>query len=109
MPYYSSFTHLIHNNRLILVFNDHSKNNTIAGYGDRVKRIYNFRRNSNTWGVSIDIATGKMSRKIVSTNDEETILMPRHAMVVKNEIFLPSWRIRALARTKFKMAKISVK
>lgn len=109
MPYYSSFTHLIHNNKLILVFNDHSKNNTIAGYGDRVKRIYNFRRNSNTWGVSIDIATGKMSRKIVSTNDEETILMPRHAMVVKNEIFLPSWRIRALARTKFKMAKIMVK
>jgi hypothetical protein len=109
MPYYSSFAQLIHNNRLILVFNDHSKNNTLAGYGDKVKRIYNFRKNSNTWGVSIDIPTGKMTRKTISTNDEETILMPRHAMVVKNEVFLPSWRIRALARTKFKMAKITVK
>jgi hypothetical protein len=109
MPYYSGFTQLIHNNRLILIFNDHSKNNTIPGYGDRVKRIYNFRRNSNTWGVSIDIPTGEMTRRTISTNDEETILMPRHAMVVKNEVFLPSWRVRALARTKFKMAKISVK
>ena len=109
MPYYSSFAQLLHNNRLILVFNDHSKNNTLAGYGDKVKRIYNFRKNSNTWGVSIDIPTGKMTRRTISTNDEETILMPRHAMVVKNEVFLPSWRIRALARTKFKMAKITVK
>lgn len=109
MPYYSSYASLIHNNKMILIFNDHSKNNTIAGYGDRIKRIYNFRKNSNTWGVSIDIPTGKMTRRTISTNDEETILMPRHAMVVKNEVFLPSWRIRALARTKFKMAKISVK
>lgn len=109
MPYYSSYASLIHNNKMILIFNDHSKNNTIAGFGDRIKRIYNFRKNSNTWGVSIDIPTGKMTRRTISTNDEETILMPRHAMVVKNEVFLPSWRIRALARTKFKMAKITVK
>lgn len=109
MPYYSSFTQLIQNNKLVLIYNDHSKNNTLAGYGDRVRRIYNFRKNSNTWGVSIDIPTGQMTRKAISANDEETILMPRHAMVVKNEVFLPSWRIRALARTKFKMAKISVK
>lgn len=109
MPYYSSFTQLVQNNQLVLIYNDHSKNNTIAGYGDRVRRIYNFRKNSNTWGVSIDIPTGKMTRRIISSNDEETILMPRHAMVVKNEVFLPSWRVRALARTKFKMAKITVK
>jgi hypothetical protein len=109
MPYYSSFTQLIQNNKLVLVFNDHSKNNIIAGYGDRVRRIYNFRKNSNAWGVSIDIPTGAMTRQVISANDEETILMPRHAMVVKNEIFLPSWRIRALARTKFKMAKITVR
>ncbi len=109
MPYYSSFTQLIQNNKLVLVFNDHSKNNIIAGYGDRVRRIYNFRKNSNAWGISIDIPTGAMTRQVISANDEETILMPRHAMVVKNEIFLPSWRIRALARTKFKMAKITVR
>lgn len=109
MPYYSSYASLIHNNKMVLIFNDHSKNNIIAAYGDRIKRIYNFRKNSNTWGISIDIPTGKMVRKTISTNDEETILMPRHAMVVKNEVFLPSWRIRALARTKFKMAKITVK
>ncbi len=109
MPYYSSFTQLIQNNKLVLIYNDHSKNNLIAGYGDRVRRIYNFRKNSNTWGVSIDIPTGGMTRQVISANDEETILMPRHAMVVKNEVFLPSWRIRALARTKFKMAKITVR
>ncbi len=108
MPYYSSFVSMIHDNKLILLFNDHSKNNVIAGYGDRIKRIYNFRRNSNTWAISIDISSGKMIRRSVSANDEETILMPRHGIVVKNEVFLPSWRVRALARTKFQMAKITV-
>lgn len=109
MPYYSSYTSLISKNNLVLLLNDHTSNNMNAEYGDKVKTVYNFRKKSNTYGISIDLATGKMTRKFIASNNDETILMPRHAMVVGEDIFLPSWRTHMLAKTKLKFAKISVK
>src|SRR5439155_20211077 len=90
LPYYSSFTSLLNNNSLVILMNDHSSNNVNAKYGDRVKTVYNFRKRSNAYGISIDLATGKMVRKFVATNSDETILMPRHAFIVNNELYMPS-------------------
>ena len=109
MPYYSSYKSLIHNNHLVLLLNDHTSNNVNAEYGDRVKTVSNFRRKSNIYGVSIDLATGKMNRKIIASNNEETILMPRHALVINNEVVVPSWRQHLMAKTELKFAKIFVK
>lgn len=109
MPYYSSYTSLLKDNQLILLFNDHSSNNIIAGYGDKVKTIYNFRKRSNAYGIAIDLSTGKMSKKMVAENNNDAILMPRHALVVGNDIYMPSWRLHALAKTELKFAKVSVK
>ncbi len=109
MPFYSSYKSLLHNNNLVLIMNDHTSNNVNPEYGDRVKTVYNFRKRSNAYGVSIDLASGKMTRKIISSNNEETILMPRHAFVVNNELFVPSWRQHVMAKTELKFAKISVK
>lgn len=89
--------------------NDHTSNNINPEYGIKVKTVSNFRKRSNVYGVSIDLATGAMTRKIIASNNEETILMPRHAFVVKNELFIPSWRQRLMAKTELKFAKISVK
>jgi hypothetical protein len=109
MPFYSSYKSLIHNNNLIIVMNDHTSNNVNPEYGDKVKTVYNFRKRSNIYGVSIDLSTGKMTRKTVGSNNEETILMPRHAFVVNNELYIPSWRQHALAKTELRFAKIVVK
>jgi hypothetical protein len=109
MPFHSSYSTMIANNNLILLFNDHTSNNVNPEYGARVKTVYNFRKKSNVYGVSIDLSTGKMTRKIIASNNDETILMPRHAFVVKNEFFVPSWRQRLLAKTELKFAKITVK
>lgn len=109
MPYYSSHISLLHNNFLIILMNDHTSNNVNAGYGDKVKTVYNFRKKSNAYGIAIDLATGKMTRKFIASNNDETILMPRHAFVSKNELYLPSWRMRMMAKTKLKFAKIIVK
>jgi hypothetical protein len=109
MPFYSSFARLIHNNNLILLFNDHNSNNVIAEYGNKVKTISNFRKKSTAYAISIDLATGKMTRKILGVNNEETILMPRHAYVVKNEVISPSWRMHAMAKTELRFARITVK
>lgn len=109
IPYYSSYSSLIYNNNLVLIMNDHTSNNVNPEYGDRVKTVYNFRKKSNVYGVSIDLTTGKMTRRVVGSNNDETVLMPRHAYVVKNELFIPSWRQHMLAKTELRFAKISLK
>ncbi len=109
MPYYSSFTSLLHNNSLVILMNDHTSNNMNPEYGDKVKTVYNFRKKSNAYGVSIDLATGKMTRKFIATNNDETVLMPRLAYIVKNELFMPSWRTRLMAKTQLKFAKLIIK
>ncbi|MET0392443.1 MAG: hypothetical protein ABW019_04845 [Chitinophagaceae bacterium] len=109
MPYYSSYASLLHNNNLVLLLNDHTSNNANAQYGDKVKTVYNFRKKSNTYGIAIDLATGKMTRKFISSNNDETILMPRLAYTVNNDLFMPSWRIRFMAKTRLKFARLTVK
>ncbi|HMG68824.1 MAG TPA: hypothetical protein VK588_14095, partial [Chitinophagaceae bacterium] len=107
MPYYSSYTSLLHDNNLVILMNDHTSNNVIAQYGDRVKTVINFKK-STTYGISVDLSTGKMTRKIVYQNSDDAILTPRHAMVVDNEIYLPSMRMHMLGKTELKFAKIVV-
>ena len=109
MPFYSSYTSFLNNNSLIIILNDHSSNNMIAGYGDKVKTAYNFRKRSNAYGFSIDLATGKMTKKFIAENTNDAILMPRHALVVDSDVFIPSWRMHAMAKTELKFAKVSVK
>ena len=109
MPFYSSYTSFLNNNSLIILLNDHSSNNMIAGYGDKVKTAYNFRKKSNAYGISIDLATGKMNKKFIAENTNDAILMPRHALVVGSDVFIPSWRMHAMAKTELKFAKVSVK
>ena len=89
--------------------NDHTSNNINAKYGDKVKRVYNFKKKSNTYGVTIDLASGAMTRKFISASSTDAILMPRHGYIVGNELIVPSWRMHALAKTELKFAKIVVK
>jgi hypothetical protein len=109
LPYYSSYKTLLMGNSLIILVNDHNSNNVNANYGDKVKAVYNFRKRSSVYGISIDLATGKMSRKNIASNNDETIMMPRHAYVVGNEFFVPSWRQHTMAKTEMKFARITVK
>ena len=109
LPFYSSYKSLVQDNKLVLLFNDHTSNNVNAEYGDRVKTVSNFRKRSAIYGVSVDLATGKMSRRVIAANTEETVLMPRHAFVLSNEVIIPSWRQHLMAKTELKFARISVK
>ena len=89
--------------------NDHASNNVNAEYGDKVKTVSNFKKKSNTYGISIDLSSGKMIRKVVYPNNDDAILMPRHATVISNDIFIPSWGMHAMAKTELKFAKITVR
>jgi hypothetical protein len=109
MPYYSSYASILNNNKLILILNDHTSNNIIPKYGDKVKRAYNFKKKTNVYGVTVDLATGNMTKKFISENNTDAILMPRHGYVVGNEVVVPSWRMHAMAKTELKFAKITVR
>jgi len=109
LPYYSSYKTLLQGNNLIVLMNDHNSNNVNANYGDKVKTVYNFRKKSTLYGIAIDLATGKMTRKNIASNNDETIMMPRHSYVVGNEFFVPSWRQHMMAKTEMKFARITVK
>jgi hypothetical protein len=109
MPYYSSFASILSNNKLILILNDHTSNNVIPKYGDKVKRTYNFKKKSNVYGITVDLESGTMTKKFIAENNTDAILMPRHGYVTGNEIIVPSWRMHAMAKTELKFAKIAVK
>ena len=109
MPFYSSYKSLLFNNSLVLLLNDHSSNTMIAAYGDKVKTAYNFRKKSNAYGISVDLATGKMTKKFIAENSNDVVLMPRHGMVVGSDVIIPSWRMHAMAKTELKFAKVTVK
>ncbi len=109
LPYYSSYKTLLQGNSLVVLMNDHNSNNVNAEYGDKVKTVYNFRKKSSVYAVAIDLTTGKMTRKNIASNNDETIMMPRHAYVVGNEFFVPSWRQHLMAKTEMKFARITVK
>lgn len=109
MPYYSSYISLLSNGHVVILMNDHTSNNVNAEYGDKVKTVSNFKKKSNTYGISIDLSSGKMVRKVVSANNDDSILMPRHAMVINNDVFIPSWHMHVMAKTELKFAKITVR
>ncbi len=108
-PYYSSYISLLTNNNLLILLNDHSSNNLNAQYGDKVKTTFNFKKKSNLYGITIDLATGKMTRKFILENDKETVLMPRHGYVYENEVVIPSWRMRTLGKTDLKFGRVTMK
>ncbi len=108
MPYYSSFTSFIDNNKMFIILNDHEKNKDIAAYGNKVKMIRTFKKFSDTYGVSVDLNTGKLTKKFINENSEDIILMPRHSYTVGNTIYIPSMRQRMMAKSELKIAKIVV-
>lgn len=107
MPFYSSYKSLITNSKLVLIFNDHENNYGAVKYGDKVTNVSKFEK-SITYGISVDLATGEIKRKKVSTNDDETVLAPRHGYVLNNEIIIPSLNMHVFAKTALKFARITV-
>ncbi len=108
MPFYSSFSYLLSGEKLVFLINDHPKNIEVLKLGDKVKTINNFNK-SVAFAVSLDLNTAKFSRKLLLSNNDEPVLMPRFAYVVGKEFFLPAMKMKALGKTQFKIGKVAVK
>jgi hypothetical protein len=107
MPFYSSFKSLVVNNKLVLIFNDAENNAGAVKYGDKVASVSKFGK-SITYGLSMDLSTGEIKRKKINSNDDETVLAPRHAYVMNNEMIIPSLNMHVFGKTALKFATVTV-
>jgi len=108
MPFYSSFSYMLRDNKLIFLINDHVQNIEVRKLGDKVKTVNNFRK-SVAYAVTLDLNSGQFSRKMILSNEDDPVLMPRFSYVVGKDFYLPAMKMKALGKTEFKIGKISVK
>jgi hypothetical protein len=108
MPFYSSFSLMLRDNKMFFLINDHVQNGEVKKLGDKTKMVSNFRK-SVAYAVILDLTNGQFSRKLILSNEDDPVLMPRFSYVVDKDIFLPAMKMKALGKTEFKMGKITVK
>ncbi len=107
MPFYSGFATLSSGNNINLVFNDHSKNETVLQAGQKVKSIIKF-GSSLCYNLSIDAASGKYTRTILFNNKEVPTAMPRIGSVLGNTLYMIGREDRTFGKTKIALAKLIV-
>lgn len=108
MPFYSSFSYLLQGNKMLFLINDHPQNESVRKLGDKVRTVTNFRK-SVAYAVTLDLTTGQFARKIILSNEDDPVLMPRFGFVVGKDVYLPAMKMKALGKTDFKIGKISVR
>jgi hypothetical protein len=108
MPFYSSFSYMLHDNKLIFLINDHVQNIEVKKLGDKVKTVNNFRK-SVAYAVTLDLKSGQFSRKVILSNEDDPVLMPRFSYVVGKDFYLPAMKMKAIGKTEFKIGKITVR
>jgi hypothetical protein len=108
MPFYSSFSYMLRDHKLIFLLNDHAQNGHVQKLGDKAKVVYNFRK-SVAYAVSMDLNSGLFTRKLLLSNEDDPVLMPRLGFVVGKEFFLPAMKMKTFGKTEFKMGKVTVK
>jgi hypothetical protein len=79
---------LAENGKIDLFFNDHEKNAEIIQQGTKVKRVNNRFRNTDCYLLTLDMATGKLNRKVFFSNKDIPIPMLRVGAVTNGTMYL---------------------
>lgn len=108
MPFYSSFTCLPFKNKLFYFYNDHSENGAVTQPGQPAKKVMNFTK-SDCYALMLDMETGKVTRKMLFTNEDEPTAMVRHGLILNNELYLVALRGALMGKSTIKLGKIIVK
>jgi hypothetical protein len=86
---YSSFRSIIRGNKLFIILNDHANNHENTVPGQDVQTVYDFAEKSNLYCISVDLATGTMTRQNVYTNDKKTIISPLFSWLQDDGFLIP--------------------
>lgn len=89
-PYYSGFGCIVgSDHQLHIFFNDNKKNQDVLGPNQKVKEEGGSFSGSVCYQLTLDMRTGKFSRKIVFENAGKPAAMPRLAMAIDGLLFMP--------------------
>lgn len=106
-PLYAGFSSLQSNNKIHLFFNDHSHNESVIQPSQKVKLLKRFDK-SHCFLVSIDLATGKLTRKMLIDNNDHPISMPRLGSSFGKEMYIVAKEVRFLGKSRIEVARISM-
>jgi hypothetical protein len=100
------------NNKIHFIFNDHSDNANVTELGQTVTPTGTYEK-EDCYMVSIDLTTGKTTRKSLFNNEDMPVAMPRFGILIGKEFYMTGikyakyvlWGNKnkaAVARVKFK-------
>lgn len=107
-PFYSSINSIIKDNSLIIYFNDNPKNESVTQAGQKIKIAYKFNK-SHLFALTINLQTGSLTRKFISSNADMATAMPRSGSIVNDDFYLIGMDMKLMSRTKIAVGKITLK
>lgn len=107
-PFYAGYGSMQINNSIMLFFNDNSNNSSVIEPGNKVKKIQTYKK-SSCFTVNVDMATGKMTRKLFFSNDGIPPAMPRLSSIFGKDMYLVGKTYMGLIKSKVSVGKITVK
>ena len=107
-PLYTSFTTVLHNDRLIFIYNDNPQNKKMVKLTDAVQPAGNLRE-SHCFAVSLNVNTGEIARKSLFNNDASPTCMPRVAWVTGNIVIIPALgKLSGFSAPPVKISRLSI-
>ncbi len=108
MPFYAGFGAIQSNDNINIILNDNPKNSDVLRPGQKVKSISRFSK-SDCFVLSVNQATGKLTRNMFFSNTGNPTAMPRLGSVIGNEMYMVGKEDRIFGKTKIAIARINVK
>jgi len=107
-PFYAGFGSMQVNNSLLIFLNDSQQNRDVLQAGKK-PRMISYYGKSHCYVVTLDMESGKYTRKFFFDNAEIPTAMPRLGSVVGNEMYITGKDDRVLGKSKVAVGKITVK
>ena len=107
--FYSSISATKWENNLYIFYNDHPANSSLLVAPSKEYKVVTDFNKSVLFGIKFNMATGKMDKTQIYTNNNDLIAMPRFGIVVGNQIYFPASKARAFASTKLHVGILTIK
>jgi hypothetical protein len=107
-PFYAGFGAMQTDNSIQIFLNDSPKNLDVTKSDQKPKRIFTFSKTDCDL-ITLDVATGKITRKLFFTNKDVPTAMPRLGAVIGNEMYIVGKDDHVFSKTSIAVGKITVK
>lgn len=106
-PFYAGFGALQTNNAIQILFNDDPRNATVTQPGQKIKSARRFGK-SDCFIIKVDLADGKVERRMFFTNADVPTSMPRLGSVIGQDMYIIGKDDRVFGKSKIAVAKVTI-